>query len=263
MEYVCKVGTPTGVVTERTFSATDERALRSDLEQQGYYLFSFRRRLAGLGVPGLAVRLRRIRTEALLIFSQELAALLKAGLPLLQSLDVMLERQKEPVFKRSLSTIRDKVKGGIALSEAFREEGDLYPPIFAASLVAGERSGSLETVLRRFTQYLRLNQSVKKKAIAAAIYPTVLFTLMTGLGFVLLVFVIPAFQDFYADLGADLPTITVTLITVGTWAKGHLHWIFLGLVGAVVAMVAWLRQPASGAVVDRLLIRLPSIGPLM
>ena len=98
-----------------------------------------------------------------MLFGQELAALLKAGLPLLQSLDVMLERQKHPVFRRSLHGVREKVKSGIALSEAFRDEGALYPPILSASLVAGERSGNLEGVLRRFVQYLRLNLSLQEE----------------------------------------------------------------------------------------------------
>src|SRR5262245_28338834 len=178
MEYLCKVGTPAGEVVEQTFSARDEASLRADLEQQGYYLFSIRR---GLGITALPLARPRVRPDTLLIFSQELAALLKAGLPLLQSLDVMLERQKEPTFRRSLGTVREKVKSGISLSDAFRAEGELYPPIFAASLVAGERSGSLDGVLRRFSSYLRLNQSLKKKAISASVYPMVLLAMMTVL----------------------------------------------------------------------------------
>src|SRR5688572_27781044 len=114
MEFVCKVGTPSGEVLEHTFSAADETALRSELEQKGYYFFSFRRTL---GAPGLGLRRRRVRPDLLLVFGQELAALRKAGLPLLQSLDVMLERQRDPVFRRSLAAIREKVQSGVALSE--------------------------------------------------------------------------------------------------------------------------------------------------
>src|SRR5882672_6436551 len=156
MDYVCKVGTPAGEVVERTFSAADEAALRADLAQQGYYLFGITR---GAGLSGFTLRKARVAPSLVLIFAQELAALLKAGLPLLQSLDVMLERQKDPDFRASLAAIRERVKSGIALSEAFKTEGELYPPILAASLIAGERSGSLETVLRRFVQYLRLTQA--------------------------------------------------------------------------------------------------------
>ena len=181
MEYVCRVGTPSGDVVERGFSAPDERALRADLEQQGLYLLSIRR---GLSLSGLRLRRPRVQPATLLVFSQELAALLKAGLPLFQSLDIMLERQREPVFRQSLAAVREKVKSGTALSDAFRQEGDLYPPIFAASLVAGERSGNLDQVLRRFPSHLRLNQSLRKKAVSASVYPIVLLTMMVGLAMI-------------------------------------------------------------------------------
>ena len=166
MEYVCRVGTPTGEVVEQTFTAADEAALRNDLEQKGYYLFTVRR---GIGLKDFGLRRPHVSPDLLLLFGQEMAALLKAGLPLVQALDILLERQRDEVFRRSLTTVREKVKSGVALSEAFRAEGALYPPMLSASIAAGERSGSLEGMLRRFVQYMRLNQSLKKKAIAAAV----------------------------------------------------------------------------------------------
>jgi type IV pilus assembly protein PilC len=260
MEYVCKVGTPTGEVVERSFTAVDESALRAELDQQGYYLFAIRRGLASFD---LSMRSRKVAGARLLIFAQELAALLKAGLPLFQSLDVMLERQRDPVFRRSLTTVRDKVKTGIALSEAFRAEGDLYPPIFAASLVAGERSGSLEGVLRRFAQYVRLNQALKKKAISASIYPLVLLTMMVVLINILLVVVIPQFESFFEGLGAELPLPTRILLAVAAVVKANVFWILGGLVLGVVSLLYWLRQEGSGLVLDRMLLRLPYVGRLM
>lgn len=260
MEYVCKVGTAGGEIVEQTFTAPDEAALRSELEQKGYYLFSIRR---GLRLRELRLRRKRVATPLLLIFGQELAALLKAGLPLLQSLDVMLERQKDPLFRASLAAIRERVKSGVALSEAFKSEGDLYPPILAASLVAGERSGSLETVLRRFVQYLRLTQALKKKAISVSVYPIVLLMVMTTLVFVLLVYVIPQFQSFYEGLDAQLPAATRLLMATSAAIKDNLVWIVLVLVVAAATAMVWLRQPGSGVAVDRGLLRLPYLGKLM
>jgi type IV pilus assembly protein PilC len=260
MEYVCKVGTPTGEVVERIFAAPDEAALRTDLEQQGYYLFAIRR---GLGLGRLRLRRPRVAPSLLLIFSQELAALLKAGLPLFQSLDVTLDRQKDPVFRRSLTTVREKVKSGTAISEAFRAEGDLYPPIFAASLVAGERSGNLESVLRRFTHHLRLNQGLKKKAVSASVYPIVLLTMMFLLVAVLLVYVIPQFKAFYEGLGAELPMPTQILLAVANAVRGNLLWIGLVLVGAAVAFGSWRQRANSTLVIDAVLLRLPYLGGLV
>jgi type IV pilus assembly protein PilC len=260
MQYVCKVGTPAGEVIEQSFTATDEASLRSELEQKGYYLFSVRR---GLGLRELGLSRPRVPTTMLMLFGQELAALLKAGLPLFQSLDVMLERQSHPDFRRSLDTVREKVKSGVALSEAFRAEGDLYPPIFSASLVAGERSGSLETVLRRFVQYVRLMQALKKKAMAAAVYPLLLFVMMGVLAGILLVFVIPRFEGFYEGLDVELPLVTIMLMAVGGALGRNVTWILLGGVALVLVGRIWLARAGSPAVVDRLLLRLPYVGRMM
>ncbi len=260
MDFVCKVGTPAGEVVERTFSAPDEPALRTELEQQGLYLFAVRR---GFGLGDLAVRQPRVRTDLLLVFCQELAALLKAGLPLYQSLDVMLERQKDGLFRRSQLRVREKVKAGTSLSDAFRAEGRLYPSIFAASLFAGERSGALETVLRRFVSYLRLNLALRRKAVAAAIYPLLLFSMMTALVALLLLYVIPRFKGFYEGLNAELPLPTRVLIAVATLRGDNLVVLALGLAGGVIVGVLWLRRPGSGVVLDKALLRLPYVGPLM
>jgi type IV pilus assembly protein PilC len=260
MEYVCRVGTPSGEVVERRFEAPDERALRTELEQQGLYLLSLRR---GLSLGALRMRRKRVDPGLLLVFAQELAALLKAGLPLFQSLDVMLERQKDPLLRQSLATVREKVKSGTALSDAFRQEGELYPPIFAASLVAGERSGNLDQVLRRFSQHLRLNQTLRKKAISAAIYPAVLLSMMAGLVMVMLVFVIPNFKSFYEGLGAELPLPTRMLLAVATTLRANLLPIVLGLGMLGVSTLYWLRREGSGMLLDAALLRLPYFGGLM
>jgi len=260
MEYVCKIGTPSGEVVERTFVAADEAALRADLEQKGFYLFSARRALA---LKALGIGRQRVPTNLLLIFCQELAALLKAGLPLVQSLEVMLERQHHPVFRHSLEAVRDRVKSGSALSDAFRVERDLYPPMLAASLVAGERSGSLEGVLRRLAQYLRLNLSLKKKAISASAYPILLFGMMFVLVAILVLKVIPQFQDFYKDFNVELPWITRALMGFSTAVGNNIIWIVLVLVAAVMAALAWLRQEGSGVLLDRVLLRVPYLGSLM
>jgi type IV pilus assembly protein PilC len=260
MEYVCRVGTPSGDVVERAFSAPDERALRADLEQQGLYLLSVRR---GLSLSALRFRRRRVDPSKLLVFTQELAALLKAGLPLFQSLDVMLERQRDPLLHQSLATVREKVKSGTALSDAFRQEGDLYPPIFPASLVAGERSGNLDQVLRRFAAHLRLNLSLKKKAVSASVYPIVLLTMIAALVSILVVWVIPQFRSFYEGLGAELPLATRILLSGATAIRANLHWIVVGVALLVLSLVYWLRKEGSGVALDGALLRFPYLGGLM
>ena len=245
---------------EQTFAAPDESALRTELEQKGYYLFSVRR---GLGLRDLGLRRPHVPTERLLIFSQELAALLKAGLPLVQSLDVMLERQKDPTFRRSLETIREKVRSGVALSDAFRAEGALYPPILSASLIAGERSGNLEGVLRRLGQYLRLTYALRRKAIAAAVYPLLLFAMMGALLAVMVLFVIPGFKEFYGGMDVELPLLTRIVMAFAVFLRHNAFWVVLVLVAGWVAFKAWARQENSAIVMDRLLLSIPYLGRLM
>jgi len=259
MEYVCKVGMPSGEVVERSFTATDEASLRADLEQKGYYIFS----VSGQSAREFHIFRPSIPTRTLLMFCQELAALLKAGMPLLQSLEIMLERQKAPVFRTSLSTVRDKIKTGISLSDAFKAEGELYPSIFSANLVAGERSGNLEEVIRRFEKYLRMNDAMKKRAVAAAVYPAVLLTLMVCVICILVVYVIPKFKSFFEDIGGELPLPTRIMLAVSNFVVTNFWFILAGIVVAVVAVVTWYRRDKSKVLVDRLLLRVPGLGQMM
>ena len=258
MEYICKVGTPAGEIVERTFEAQGEEALKADLARQGLFLFSHRRTS-----QGFRFRSPRVAPQNLQLFGQELAALLKAGLPLTQSMDLMVERQREVIFKQSLAAVRDRIKSGAALSESFRQEGDLYPPMFAASLIAGERSGNLEGVLRRFVSYVKLNQTIKKKVISASVYPMVLFAGMFGLMYVMLTQVLPQFAGFYEGLDAKLPLPTRILIGISDQARQwSLPLIALGIVAAFL-VGAWLQSPPNRERFDGWTLKVPFFGGLL
>jgi type IV pilus assembly protein PilC len=258
MEYICKIGTPSGDIIERSFDAPDEEALKADLLRQGLFLFSHRRATRGLRFGS-----SRIKAENLQLFGQELAALLKAGLPLVQSMDLMVERQRDLVFKRSLGAVRDRVKSGAALSEGFRQEGALYPPMFSASLIAGERSGNLEGVLRRFVSYVKLNQTIKKKAISASVYPMVLFSGMFGLMYVMLTRVLPQFTGFYGSLGAELPLPTRILLGVSEQVREWSLPIFAILIVAAFGLMTWMQAAANRERFDGWTLNIPFFGALM
>ena len=160
MDFVCHLGTPEGRVVRETRAAANETVLRAELERQGLKVFAHRApprprdadRIPGALPPASA----RFPYRTLMVFNQELAALLKAGLPLLQALNLMLERMREPNFREILTQVRDRVKGGEELSDAFASFGAVFPPLYSATLKAGERTGELEQVLRRFIRYLKL-----------------------------------------------------------------------------------------------------------
>src|SRR5882672_3491427 len=177
MEYRCRLGTPGGQLIDGVYAAENEAQLRRELEDKGLLVLSLRPAglLAGLGL-GFGRR-RRIRSRDFLEFNQELATLIKAGMPLVQSLDLLRGGLTDPVFKPTLDAVYERVKAGAQLSEAFEEQGEIVPRIYTASLLAGERSGNLETVLRRYIAYAKLVGSVRRKTLSALMYPAVLFAL--------------------------------------------------------------------------------------
>lgn len=258
MEYICKVGTPAGEIVERSYDAPDVDSLKADLQRQGLFLFSCKSASRGRGLFA-----PRVKLESLQLFGQELAALLKAGLPLAQSMDLMVERQRDALFRRSLGSVRDRVKSGAALSESFRQEGALYPQMFSASLIAGERSGNLEGVLRRFVSYVKLNQAIKKKVIAASVYPMVLFSGMFGLMYVMLTRVLPQFTGFYASLGAQLPLPTRVLLALSEQVRLWSLPLLAALALAAFGLATWVQNPRNRERFDGWLLRIPFFGKLM
>src|SRR5215213_6159135 len=195
-EFILRVGTPDGEVMERQVVAASLRAAQEEMRRQGMHVFGARR--GSFHMRDLIPRFgRAVSTEQFLLFNQELLALVRAGLPIVQSFDIMLERQKNLRFREILADIREKLTSGIALSDAFAAYGDLFPPIYSTSLRAGERSGDLEGVIRRFLRYQKLIVNLRKKVVGAMIYPAILILLSTGMIFVMMTFVIPKFAEFF------------------------------------------------------------------
>jgi len=264
MQFICRVGTPDGRVLEEVITASDEIALRSDLSKRGYHLFEARRRGGGpsLALPTFGYR-RRIPVEEFVIFNQELAALLKAGLPLLQTLDLMLERMHNQHFRAVLTDIRDQVKSGTDLSEAFASHGDLFPRLYPSSLKAGERSGELELVIRRFIRYMKLLLDARRRVISALVYPAVLVILSIAMIAVMAIYVVPKFMSFFDELGADLPLITQVVLAVSTFASKNWPLILILLVLGTLALRTWGRTEGGRLTLDRLKLKVPFLGPVL
>lgn len=261
MHFVCRYGTPEGRVLTETLQASDTEAMRRELERRGCHVFEVRQR----GVPlrlelPWSGRRRKIPPRDFLAFNQELAALLKAGLPLLQALDIMLGRMEDPVLREVVTEVRDDVKSGAELSDAFAKHGRLFPTIYASSLKAGERSGELESVLRRFIRYQTLVLETRRKVVSALVYPAVLISLSIVMVAVLAIYVVPSFSVFYAELDAELPLLTRITLGISYWLRDHLLWILLALVAGWVAVRAWGRSPEGQRALHHFRLRLPLIG---
>lgn len=268
MEFLCRVGTPDGRVERLTRAARDERELREELEREGMHVFGIERSLPLPGFGNLLSSLglkrrKKVPLSTLLVFNQELAALLKAGLPLLQALNLMLERLKDPVLREVLLQVRDRVKSGVELSDAFAEFGDLFPPLYASTLRAGERTGELEQVIRRFLRYLRLVLEARKRVYSALVYPMVLVGLAVGMLLVMSIFVVPRFTVFYDAMDLQLPFLTRVTVGISVFLRDNLVLIVLGLAVAAGFWSRWKRTEAGRLVFDRLRLRVPFLGPVL
>jgi type IV pilus assembly protein PilC len=264
MQFVARVGTPEGRVVEETHAAQDEASLRRELEKRGLHIFELRRRGLGRGLAlsGISGR-RRVDVQRFLAFNQELAALLKAGLPLLQSLDLMVGRMAPDTFRSVLSEVRERVRTGQDLSEAFGAHRELFPRLYPSILKAGERSGELELVLRRFIRYQKLVLEARKRVVSALVYPAVLVTVSLVMILIMLIFVVPKFELFFEGSGAELPLLTRTMLAVGTTLESNGLWLAVALLAGGIFFWRWKETPAGGLVLDRLRLRLPFLGPVL
>lgn len=272
-EFVCRVGTPEGGLASRTLEAPDEASARAELVRQGLRVFSLRPAGGGArallrpgGLARMAASFRRpgrVNVHEFLVFNQELVALLKAGLPVVAGLEILLERQKNPDFRRILADVKEQLVSGTALSDAFLSHGDAFPRLYATSLKAGERSGEVEKVLRRFLGYQKILGSVRRKVTGAIVYPAVLVGLSVGLIFILMAYVIPRFQEFYSGFGGEMPLLTVVVVSSAAFLQAHLPEVLLGTAAAALLFDRWRRTDGGRRVLDGLLLRVPVVGPVL
>jgi type IV pilus assembly protein PilC len=258
MEFRCRLGTAAGEIVEGVYIADSEARLRRELEEKGMYVLSLQRRAAlSLSSGG---RRQRVKRQEFLVFNQELATLLKAGMPLVQSLDILRQRVLNPTFKTVLDSVHDRVRSGMSLSDAFGEHGSLFPAVYSASLLAGERSGNLDSVIRRYVAYDKVIGAVKRRTVSALIYPGILVTMMVVLIGIIVLRVVPAFSEFYGNFGRQLPLSTRIVVALSNGVVSNLAFIALAAVGAAVAGVAWSRQPGARLRLDKWMLEIPWVG---
>jgi type IV pilus assembly protein PilC len=264
MEFVCRIGTPEGRVEERVASAHDESTLRRDLEGKGLHVFAIRRRglLRGLEIPGLRRRRRRIAPADLMVFTQELAALLRSGLPVLQGLEMMAGRVREPFFREVLNGVRDQVKAGKDLSEAFASFGDAVPPLYPPTLRAGERTGELEQVIRRYLRYQSLVLNARRRVASTLIYPLVLVGLSLVLIGVMTLYVVPKFTEFFASLDTELPLLTRAIMGGSIFFRQNWLPILAALFAGGFTLGQWRRTENGARWLARVKLSLPLVGPI-
>jgi type IV pilus assembly protein PilC len=258
-EFVLKYADPRGQMHQQVAEAASERDLRDRFSQQGFLIYSVKPRRALAGMVGAGARKRKINLEKFLIFNQQFVTLIRAGLPILKALDLLSERLTDEKLAPHIKAVREEVKNGSLLSDAFARQG-VFPPMYVTSVLAGEKSGSLGEVLDRYITYQKLALAVRKKVVLSLVYPCLLLVLVVCLMVFLVTFVVPKFAELYESMSAQLPAATKILIAVGTTARNYILFGFIALVLAAIAFRFWAKTEKGEVRVDRWRMRLPLVG---
>jgi type IV pilus assembly protein PilC len=259
MEFVVKYAKPSGEVLETVQIGQTEDEVRHHLQEQGMLPISVKTR--GVSLFNKRERQKPINPDNFIVFNQQFVSLIKAGLPILRALDLLKAQIKNPILKRHIIDVRDRVHSGAMLSDALKAQM-VFPTVYTASIYAGERSGDLAEVITRYTGYQKTVLAVKKRFLTSLIYPAFLVVLCIVMVTVILTYVIPQFAELYKGLGTELPRPTRILIYISTTLKANLIFIIPILLGSALAMKLWIGTTAGRLWLDRLKLRAPVVGNL-
>jgi type IV pilus assembly protein PilC len=254
-EFVIKLGDERGRVQEQVQTAATAEELRNRFVHAGYHVFSVRAR----GTIGRGRR--KVKLEPFLIFNSQFLTLIRAGLPILGSLQMLGKIQKNAAFAGQLEDVASRVKTGEALSAAF-EAQSVFPLMYTTTILAGERSGNLPEVLDRYVSFQKVALALRKKLIGSLIYPTVLLTLVCALLIFMFTVVVPQFAELYDQLGNKLPALTMALLTFGTWMRHNILWLALVVAAVVFALYRFTLTERGKDFADGVRIRIPFLGKI-
>src|SRR5437879_4682883 len=236
-EFVVKIADDRGRVQQHIEQGYSEAEVRDRFSQQGYLVYWVKPQ--GMLTSGVSLgKRRKLKQSTFLVFNQQFLTLIRAGLPILNSLELLIKRQKDAQLRSILENVRERVKGGEMLSEAFAAQG-IVPKIYTTTLMAGEKSGNIDEVLTRYIAFQRLAMTFRKKLFVSLIYPTLLISVVLIMVTFLFTYVVPKFADLFNSLDAKLPEITVFMLNVGLNAQKYAPFILLGLVGRTIFLCKW------------------------
>jgi type IV pilus assembly protein PilC len=265
-EFICRLGTPSGEIVTRVVEALGAGEAKSQLELEGFKVFTVANAEKGLSalMPGGSSKKNRVKQGDFLLFNQQLSALLRAGIPVLQSINLLKNRSGSSSLRVVLADVEEKIKSGIPLSDAFEAQG-MFPRIYTASLLSGEKSGALDDVLARYVDYLKRAVGVSRKLRGALAYPAFLLTAAIIMVAFLTLYIIPRMSDLFKGLGTKngLPTITVVVLTISSTVASNIWWLLPLVLILGFAIGIWLRTPNGKLLFHKFLLKLPLAGNLI
>jgi type IV pilus assembly protein PilC len=260
-EFVVKIADERGHLVEQVESGYSEAEVRDRFVQQGFLVYWVKPRGMFSG-GGISLRAHgKVKQGQFLIFNSQFLTLIKAGLPILNSLELLIKRQRDPYLQSLLQNVRDRVKAGELLSDAFSGQG-AFPKIYTSTLMAGEKSGNMEEVLTRYIAFQRMALTFKKKLAVSLVYPALLVTVVSIMLVFLVTYVVPQFAKLYEEMGASLPTITMIMLNVGNHAQRYFPIFAIALVVTALAFWQWKKTDRGAERLDRAILSLPLLGQI-
>ncbi|MGA8538464.1 MAG: type II secretion system F family protein, partial [Terriglobales bacterium] len=261
-QFLVKVADEQGHLRQQVEQGYSEAEVHDRFTQQGYLVYWVKpKTILSTGGGQFGKRSGKLKQTAFLIFNQQFLTLIKAGLPILTALDLLIKRQRDKFLLQLLENVRERVKGGELLSDAFAAQ-QVFPKMYTTTLLAGEKSGSMEEVLGRYIQYQRMVQTFRKKLLVSLVYPALLISVVTIMLIFLITYVVPKFADLFNSLGADLPAITVFMLSLGLHAQKYGWMVLVAGVVAVFLLLRWKRSDKGAERVDKILLSLPLLGEI-
>jgi type IV pilus assembly protein PilC len=264
-EFVCRLGTPAGDVITRTIEATGIQDAKAKLEREGYRVFSVTppKSAGGLSVLKSGSSPGRVKAGDFLIFNQQLSALLRAGIPILQAIAMLRKRATSLALRTVLADVEERIREGSALSSAFAAQGTIFPRIYTASILAGERSGALDEVLSRYVEFMRRSVETRRKIRGALAYPLLLLVASMCMVIFLTVYVVPKMSVLFEGFNVELPLVTQVVVGISNNIASNLFWLGPLVGGGGIALWFWLRTPDGRLQLDTFLLKLPIAGSLL
>ncbi|HEY1744720.1 MAG TPA: type II secretion system F family protein [Granulicella sp.] len=254
-EFTIKLADDRGRIQEQTHAAATAEELRARFTQAGFLVYSVKARSALTG----GSKKKKIKLDIFLVYNQQFLTLIRAGLPILSSLDLLAKRQKDDNFRSQLEDVAARIKTGESISSAFEAQGS-FPLVYTTTLLAGERSGNLEEVLQRFLDFQRVSLSFRKKLKASLIYPAFLVIMVIALFIFLVTFVVPRFAQLYDQLGTQLPALTLYMLAIGKGAQHYGLYIAPAVALIVYAVFRWTKTESGANTIDKIRVASPIFG---
>jgi type IV pilus assembly protein PilC len=253
--------TAKGALKKGEMEAPSEAALRIHLRQQNIIptKISSKRKDINISLPFFK---KKVQQRSVAIFTRQLATMIDAGLPLVQSLEVLSSQQDNKLFKNIIREIREDVEGGSTFAGALKKHPATFNDLYTNLVVAGEEGGILDTILGRLAAYIEKAEALKKKVKSALIYPATIVTVAVAVVIILMLFVIPVFETMFSSAGQSLPLPTVIVLKISKMIKKYIVIFIPAVIVLIFLFKRYYKTDSGKAVVDRILLSVPVFGPL-